>query len=105
MFKCVYSAGLYGIDGFIVNVECNSALKLPGFEIVGLPDASVKEAKQRVRTAIENSGFIFPEADIMVNLAPAARKKEGKRIGPNAQRLSGTLSSPAPVRRISSSAA
>ena len=77
MFKCVYSAGLSGIDGFIVNVECNCSARLPNFELVGLPDASVKEAKQRVRTAIENSGFMFPEADLMVNLAPAARRKEG----------------------------
>ena len=77
MFKSVFSAGLTGIDGFIVNVECNSTQRLPNFEIVGLPDASVKEAKQRVRTAIENSGFVFPELDLMINLAPASRKKEG----------------------------
>lgn len=77
MFKSVYSAGIAGIDGFIVTVECNSTQRLPNFEIVGLPDASVKEAKQRVRTAIENSGFIFPELDLMINLAPASRKKEG----------------------------
>ena len=77
MFKSVYSAGLAGIDGFIVTVEANSTQRLQNFEIVGLPDASVKEAKQRVRTAIENSGFLFPELDLMVNLAPASRKKEG----------------------------
>lgn len=77
MFKNVYSAGLNGIDGFLVNVECNSTQRLPNFEIVGLPDASVKEAKQRVRTAIENSGYLFPELDLMINLAPASRKKEG----------------------------
>ncbi len=77
MFKSVFSAGLNGIDGFIVTVECNSTQRLPNFEIVGLPDASVKEAKQRVRTAIENSGYLFPELDLMINLAPASRKKEG----------------------------
>lgn len=77
MFKSVFSAGLAGIDGFIVNVECNATQRLPNFEIVGLPDASVKEAKQRVRTAIENSGFLFPESELMINLAPASRKKEG----------------------------
>lgn len=77
MFKSVYSAGLSGIDGYIVTVECNSTRRLPNFEIVGLPDASVKEAKQRVRTAIENNGFMFPELDLMINLAPASRKKEG----------------------------
>ena len=77
MFKSVFSAGLTGIDGFIVTVESNSTQRLPNFEIVGLPDASVKESKQRVRTAIENSGFVFPELDLMINLAPASRKKEG----------------------------
>ncbi len=77
MFRSVYSAGLMGIDGFIVNVECNFAQRLSMFDIVGLPDASVKEAKQRVRTAMENSGYFFPEAEITVNLAPASRKKEG----------------------------
>ncbi len=77
MFRNVYSAGIAGIDGFIVNVECNATERLQLFEIVGLPDAAVKEAKQRVRAAVENSGFLFPELDIMINLAPASRRKEG----------------------------
>lgn len=74
--KC-YSAGLFGIDGYLVSVECSAWDRIPAFELVGLPDAAVKEAKNRVRSACENSGFLFPPLDIMVNLAPANRKKEG----------------------------
>jgi len=77
MLSTVYSAGLCGIDGFEVTVECSSQKKLEQFDIVGLPDTAVKEAKNRVRTACENSGFRFPETMLTVNLAPAARKKEG----------------------------
>ena len=57
MLSTVYSAGLYGIDGYIVTVECNAQSRIPDFELVGLPDLAVKEAKERVRTACENSGF------------------------------------------------
>ncbi len=77
MLSTAYSAGLCGIDGFPVIVECNQKPNLSGFEIVGLPDAAVKEAKERVNTACINSGFFFPYAEITVNLAPADRKKEG----------------------------
>ncbi len=77
MLSKVFSAGLFGIDGFIVSVEVNGQPRLPQFELVGLPDAAVKEAKERVRTACENSGFPFPEAAFIVNLAPAYRRKEG----------------------------
>ncbi|MBQ9779846.1 MAG: YifB family Mg chelatase-like AAA ATPase [Clostridia bacterium] len=77
MLSKVYSTGLFGIDGFIVSVEVNGQPRLPQFELVGLPDAAVKEAKERVRTACENSGFPFPEAAFLVNLAPAYRRKEG----------------------------
>lgn len=77
MLSTVFSAGLYGIDGYIVTVECNAQSKIPEFNLVGLPDLAVKEAKERVRTACENSGFRFPSASLMVNLAPADRKKEG----------------------------
>ena len=66
-----------GIDGFIVEVECSAWDRLPKFELVGLPDAAVKEAKNRVRSAAENSGFVFPSLEIMINLAPADVKKEG----------------------------
>ena len=72
-----YSAGLCGIDGFPVTVECNQKSNLKGFELVGLPDLAVKEAKERVITACQNSGYPFPYTRITVNLAPADRKKEG----------------------------
>jgi len=77
MLSKVYSAGVIGIEGFPVTVECSAWDRVPHFELVGLPDAAVKEAKNRVRSACENSGFSFPPMDIMVNLAPADVKKEG----------------------------
>ena len=77
MLSTVYSAGLFGIDGYIVTVECNAQSRLPRFELVGLPDLAVKEAKERVRTACENSGYRFPAMELMLNLAPADRRKEG----------------------------
>ncbi len=77
MLSIVYSAGLSGIDGFPVTVECHSQDKIPQFEIIGLPDAAVKESKDRIVSAMENSGYDFPETALTVNLAPADRKKEG----------------------------
>ena len=77
MISRIYSAGLFGIDGFLVTVECSAWDRIPAFELVGLPDAAVKEAKNRVRSACENSGFVFPPLDLCVNLAPASMKKEG----------------------------
>ena len=61
MLSTVYSAGLFGIDGFPVSVEVDGTNRLSEFELVGLPDAAVKEAKERVRTACENSGYPFPD--------------------------------------------
>lgn len=77
MLSEVYTAGITGIDGFEVTVECSLRDSLGEFELVGLPDTAVKEAKERVRCACENSGYRFPSADIMINLAPANKKKEG----------------------------
>ena len=77
MLSSTFSAGLCGIDGFPVTVECNQKNNLEGFDLVGLPDMAVREAKERVRTACYNSGYSFPYARITVNLAPADRKKEG----------------------------
>lgn len=77
MLSKIYSAGLLGVDGFEVTVECSAWDRLGDFSLVGLPDAAVKEAKDRVRCACENSGFPFPHMDVMVNLAPAHLKKEG----------------------------
>lgn len=68
---------LTGLDGRAVDVEVDTNLGLPAFEIVGLPDAAVKESKERVRAAIKNSGKRFPIHKITVNLAPAELKKEG----------------------------
>ena len=97
MLSKVYSAGLYGIDGFVVTVEVDGQPRLPEFELVGLPDAAVKEAKNRVRTACENSGYRFPEAALLVNLAPADRRKEGS--GFDAAILVGILSVSGVIRR------
>ena len=80
MLSTVYSAGLSGIDGFIVSVECDSRKNLYSFELVGLPDAAVKESRERVRTACENSGIRFPYMAHTVNLAPADRRKEGSAL-------------------------
>ncbi len=77
MLSTVFSAGLLGIDGYIVTVECNAQSRIPAFELVGLPDLAVKEAKERVRTACENSGYRFPSLELTLNLAPADRRKEG----------------------------
>ena len=77
MLSTVFSAGIFGIDGFIVSVECNGLNGLSEFHLVGLPDTAVKEAYDRVHTACINSGFRFPPMQLMINLAPADRKKEG----------------------------
>ena len=77
MLASVNSHGLNGIGGFPVRVEADLSGGLPAFETVGLPDAAVKESKERVRAAIKNSGFTFPTSRITVNLAPADLRKEG----------------------------
>ena len=77
MLSKIYSSGVIGIDGFEVTVECSAWNRLPKFELVGLPDTAVKEAKNRVQSASENSGIKFPSLDIMINLAPADVKKMG----------------------------
>ena len=80
MITKVYSAGISGIDGYEIAVECCTWARLPKFELVGLPDAAVKEAKNRVQSACESSGIKFPSLDIMINLAPADTKKEGTAL-------------------------
>ncbi len=96
MLASVYSAGLSGIDGFIVTVESDARERIPEFELVGLPDAAVKEAKERVRAACENSGLSFPSLKLTVNLAPADRRKEGS--GFDAAILCAILSSAGVIR-------
>lgn len=80
MLSKLYGAGLSGVEGYTVTVECEVNDKLDDFEIVGLPDNAVKEAKERVRAASENSGIPFPETSIVVNLAPADLKKSGSAL-------------------------
>lgn len=77
MISKVLSCGLFGIDGYIVEVEVDVSSGIPGLDIVGLPDATVKESRERVRAAMKNSGFSFPQRRVTVNLAPANMKKEG----------------------------
>lgn len=77
MFSQINSCGLMGMDGFEVFVQTDISNGIPLFEIVGLPDAAVKEAKERVRAAIKNTGFLFPSKRVVINLAPASQKKGG----------------------------
>ncbi len=77
MVVTVRSLGLQGVRGYGVAVECAVSGGLPAFDVVGLPDAAVKEARERVRSAIKSSGGTFPVSRITVNLAPAALKKAG----------------------------
>ena len=77
MFSRVKGIGLFGIDSYMIEIEADVSNGLPAFDIVGLPDAAVKESRDRVRSAIKNCGFKFPIGRITVNLAPADRKKEG----------------------------
>ncbi len=77
MFCTCTSMGLFGINAYKVAVEVDLSESFPGFDIVGLPDVAVKESRDRVRTAIINSGFDFPIGKIVVNLAPSDIKKAG----------------------------
>ena len=80
MLAKVKSYALLGLEGFLVDVECDVCNGMPSFDIVGLPDASVKESKERVRSAIKNSGKKFPNGKITINLAPADVKKQGSYL-------------------------
>ena len=77
MVVTVRSLGLNGIAGYEVSAECFLSGGLPAFDIVGLPDAAVREARERVRAAVKNCGARFPVSRITVNLAPAGQKKAG----------------------------
>ncbi len=77
MISVLNSTALCGIDGYIVDVETDISNGMPGFDIVGLPDAAVKESKERIRAAVKNTGLTFPSKRITVNLAPADIRKEG----------------------------
>lgn len=77
MICSIRTLGIHGIRGNVVTAECYISNGLPGFDVVGLPDAAVKEARERVRAAAKSSGLAFPVSRITVNLAPASLKKAG----------------------------
>ena len=117
MLAVVPSATLHGLDGRLIRVEVDVAPGLPGFAIVGLPDAAMGEARERVRGAVRNAGFTFPPRRITINLAPADLRKAGAsldlamamgillgsdqvRVGPAAIALLGELSLTGEVRAL-----
>src|SRR3990167_53548 len=73
----VYTCGVFGLQALTIEVEADVSSQLPGIFIVGLPDKAVEEARERVRSALKNSGCEFPRTKVTVNLAPADVKKEG----------------------------
>lgn len=76
MVTC-YTCGLNGIDAYLVHIEADITKALPQYDVVGLADTAIKESKERVRSGIKNSGFLFPARKITINLAPASVRKEG----------------------------
>lgn len=80
MFAQTFGSTTLGINGQLISVEVDIANGLPGFDIVGLPDAAVRESRERVRAAIKNTGFEFPSRRITVNLAPADLKKDSSGL-------------------------
>ena len=103
MIATINSLGLSGIGGYGVTAEIYISNGLPGFDIVGLPDAAVKEARERVRAAVKNSGFRFPQSRVTVNLAPADTKKIGTVY--DLPILIGILAASGAIRRPDSDAA
>ena len=77
MLSKIKSIALNGLDGNLVEIQTDISNGIPEFEIVGLPDVSVKEAKKRIKAAIKNSNIEFPNKKILINLAPANIRKEG----------------------------
>ena len=77
MLSVVKSMALNGLDGYLIEVQTDVSSGLPSFDIVGLPDISVKEAKERIRVAIKNSKIELPSRKYVINLAPAHTKKGG----------------------------
>lgn len=80
MFAKTLGAGINGLNGILVTVEVDLSNGLPGMDIVGLPDTAVRESKERVRAALRNAGFEFPNRKITVNLAPADLRKDGSGL-------------------------
>lgn len=77
MLSSIYTAGINGIDGYTVTAECSISDGMTRFDIVGLPDTAVKEARERVKAAMVNAGFYFPDTTLTINMAPAGMRKEG----------------------------
>ena len=77
MFVRVNSIGMFGMNSFGVGVEASIERGLPRFDLVGLPDAAVSESRDRVRSAMKNSDFYYPDCRVTVNLTPADIRKEG----------------------------
>ena len=80
MLSIIKSMALNGLDGYLVEVQTDVTGGLPEFDIVGLPNISIREAKERIRVAIKNTGIDFPSKRILINLAPAGTKKEGTSL-------------------------
>ena len=80
MLAVLPSATLHGLDGRYIRVEVDVAPGLPGFTIVGLADAALQEARERVRGALRNAGLVYPPRRITVNLAPADQRKAGASL-------------------------
>ena len=80
MLAIIPSATLFGLEGRFIRVEVDVAPGLPGFTIVGLPDTALQEARERVRGALRNAGFVHPPRRITVNLAPAELRKAGSSL-------------------------
>ena len=78
MLATIPSATLLGVDGFPVAVEVHCVVGIPAFTIIGLPDASCREARERVKAALSSADIPFPNKRVTVNLAPAARRKTGR---------------------------
>lgn len=77
MLSKIKSMSLLGVDGYLVDVQVDVSAGMPAWDVVGLPDTSVRESKERVKAALRNVGINFPSRKIVVNLAPADTKKEG----------------------------
>lgn len=80
MLSIIKSIALQGLEGFLVDVQVNISQGIPYWEVVGLPDICVKESKERIKVALQNSGFEIKSKRIVINLAPAMKKKEGSNF-------------------------
>ena len=80
MLSMVKTMSLNGLEGYLIDVQTDITSGIPSFEIVGLPDTTVREAKERVKTAIKNSKELFPSKKILINLAPASLRKGGSNF-------------------------